>query len=266
MRTVQTANDSSDFELSDMRSGLLQSVAAVWEEGLTTTRAGRGSREPRECEHHRWLAEQMQAGDTTISSNYDCLIDHALHAFGDGKWNACYGYDFSALAELGNLDQHVFLSPDRDPAEPDQTVYLLKLHGSLHFQSMKGGEGIKLKQRPYTRRHGDLDFEILPPVSRKNFDQGLFRALWQRASRAIHETDTMVLIGYSFPATDLHSVALFGSSVAAKELRNLTIVNPDQSSRTRAVDVLRRGIGDDTRIIEFDTLAEFARTSWTLWG
>lgn len=268
IRMVRTANESTDFELSelaDMRSGLLQAVAAVLEESLTSTLRGHGSRDFKECRHHGWLVEQMQAGDTTISYNYDCLIDHALRTRGAGRWNAYYGYGFASLAERDKLDQHIFWSPDTDVATAEQTVYLLKLHGSLHFQRMKG-EGIKLKTRPYTRQRGNLDFEILPPVSHKNFDEGLFRSLWQRASRAINETDSMVLIGYSFPATDLHSVALFGSSVAAKGLRTLTIVNPDERARSRAVDVLRRGISDSTRIVEFDSLAEFAQTTRALWG
>jgi hypothetical protein len=268
MRMVRTADESTDFdlaELADMRSGLLQAVAAVLEESLTSTRRGVGSRAFKECDHHGWLVDQMHAGDTTISYNYDCLIDHALRTHGAGKWNAYYGYGFAALAERDKLDQHPFWSPDTDVATAEETVFLLKLHGSLHFQLAKG-EGIRLKTRPYTRQRGDLDFEILPPVSHKNFDEGLFRALWQRASRAINETASMVLVGYSFPATDLHSVALFRSSVAAKGLKKLTIVNPDASSRSRAVDVLRRGINEGTRIIEFDTFSEFAQTSRALWG
>jgi hypothetical protein len=268
IRMVRTADESTDFDLGElerMRSGLLQAVAAVLEESLTSTRGGVGSRGFKECDHHAWLVEQMQAGDTTVSYNYDCLIDHALRTRGAGKWNAYYGYGFAALAERDKLDQHIFWSPDTDIAASDETAYLLKLHGSLHFQRTKG-DGVKLKTRPYTRQRGDLDFEILPPVSHKNFDEGLFRTLWQRASRAINETDSMVLIGYSFPATDLHSVALFRSSVAAKGLRILSIVNPDESSRSRAVDILRRGISDSTRIIEFDSLAEFAQTTRALWG
>lgn len=268
MRMVRTADESTDFdlaELAEMRSGLLQAVAAVLEESLTSTSHGVGSRSFKACNHHGWLVDQMRAGDTTISYNYDCLIDHALRTSGAGKWNAYYGYGFASLAERDKLDQHIFWSPDIDVATAEECVYLLKLHGSLHFQLDKAG-GIKLKTRPYTRQRGDLNFEILPPVSHKNFDEGLFRALWQRASRAINQTDSMVLIGYSFPATDLHSVALFRSSVAAAGLKKLTIVNPDANSRARAVDVLRRGISDRTRIIEFDTLAEFARTTRALWA
>lgn len=268
IRMVQTADETTDFGLSElkaMRSGLLQAVAAVLEESLTSTRGGRGTRIPEECSHHNWLVGEMQAGDTTITYNYDCLVDHALRTRGAGKWNAFYGYGFAGLAERGKLDQHPFWSPDTDVATADRTVYLLKLHGSLHFQLMTG-DGIKLKIRPYTRQRGDLNFEILPPVSHKNFDEGVFRSLWQRASGAINETDSMVLIGYSFPATDLHSVALFRSSVAENRLRKLTIVNPDEGARSRAVDVLRRGVCGTTRIIEFESFEEFAGTSRALWG
>jgi hypothetical protein len=268
IRMVHTADETTDFALEQlwgMRSNLLQAVAAVLEESLTETHDGHGTLVMACCDYHTWLVEQMHAGDTTISYNYDCLIDHALRTSGEGKWNAYYGYGFGDLAEQDKLDQHPFWSPDDNVAGVDETVYLLKLHGSLNFQRTEG-DGIKLKARPYTRQHGDLKFEIIPPESHKNFDESFFQPLWRHASRAINTTESMVLIGYSFPPTDLHSVALFRSSVAAGALKKLTIVNPDREARARTVDVLRRGIGEVTRIIEFDCLREFAETPRALWG
>src|SRR5690606_35977210 len=31
-----------------------------------------------QCEHHHWLVDQLEVGDTIISFNYDCLIDFSL--------------------------------------------------------------------------------------------------------------------------------------------------------------------------------------------
>lgn len=248
-----------------MRSNLLQAVAAVLEEALTETHDGRGSRVLLRCTHHEALVGHLQAGDTIISYNYDCLMDCSLRTAGANRWNAYYGYGLKSLAEQDKLGQHPFWSPDNDVAAEQETAYLLKLHGSLNFQRADAG-GIRLKIRPYTRQRGDLNFEIIAPEPQKPFDEGLFRPLWQHASRAVNATSSMVLIGYSFPQTDLHSAALFRSSVGAGALRKLTIVNPDDTARSRAIDVLRRGLAKTTRIIEFDTFREFVRAPRALWG
>ncbi|WED25455.1 SIR2 family protein [Vibrio sp. DW001] len=52
---------------------------------------------------------------------------------------------------------------------------------------------------------------IIPPVKQKKYDQygELFGSLWSKTSEAIQKADEIILIGYSFPKTDIKSTQLF---------------------------------------------------------
>ena len=265
--TKGTAGSNPD-ELEAKRVRLKQAIAAVLEESLTTGNSSSRSRgrDHRECMHHRKLVDELKASDAIISFNYDCLTDYMLKQHGKGKWNARYGYGLPMRRGRGS---HI---DGEDPWTPsgnggpsrNKTIRLLKLHGSIHFSAQSKGR-FSLKERPYTRQHGNLRFEIIPPEWNKGFDEGVFRRLWGIARDEIHKATTIVVIGYSFPLTDLHTSALFRVSVAEKSLRNVVIVNPDAEARRRTRDVLRRGFSSATRVLVFDRLKDFAAVDRTLW-
>ncbi|WP_305819711.1 hypothetical protein [Photobacterium leiognathi] len=52
---------------------------------------------------------------------------------------------------------------------------------------------------------------IIPPVKEKKYDQYgcLFENLWKKTASAIEKADEIILIGYSFPKTDIKSTKLF---------------------------------------------------------
>jgi hypothetical protein len=52
---------------------------------------------------------------------------------------------------------------------------------------------------------------IIPPVKNKKYDQygSLFDGLWEKTANAIVLADEIILIGYSFPKTDIKSTKLF---------------------------------------------------------
>ncbi|MEZ9464875.1 hypothetical protein AB4178_24650 [Vibrio splendidus] len=52
---------------------------------------------------------------------------------------------------------------------------------------------------------------IIPPVKEKKYDQygSLFDGLWESTGKAIETADEIILIGYSFPKTDIKSSKLF---------------------------------------------------------
>lgn len=52
---------------------------------------------------------------------------------------------------------------------------------------------------------------IIPPVKEKKYDQygNLFDGLWEKTAKAIEIADEIILIGYSFPKTDIKSTKLF---------------------------------------------------------
>jgi SIR2-like domain len=239
------------------REFLLQGLAAVLEESLADGNTHRS------CAYHKHLVQKLAARDAIISFNYDCLMDTALKLDGSGKWNARYGYSLplprGRTQPIGEAEWQ-----PTSPSKKADTIRLLKLHGSTHFRRAKRTL-MELKRRPYTRQHGNVNFEIIPPESQKRFDEGVYAKLWHEASREIGRATSMVVIGYSFPPSDQHASALFRLSVRRDHLKKLCIVNPDREARYRARDILWQGISNSTRVSVFDRFKEFAAADPALW-
>ncbi|ACB75577.1 hypothetical protein [Opitutus terrae] len=270
-RMVKLTGGSRDFneaELAEISSRLKQAIAAVFEESLCIQKNNRTTRRPRTCNwHRRFIQNCLRRGDVIISFNYDCILDYSLKHFGSGKWNAHKGYGFKLQPGGRGLAGESFWQPEK-PTSPDLTVKLLKLHGSLHFQIDDVDDtssALELKERPYTRQGGDLKFSIIPPEWHKRFDKGVFAHLWKQASDSIYDAEHIVLVGYSLPPTDLHSTALFRTSVRKDRLKSLVVVNPNQEARKRARTVLQRGIAEQTRVLSFDSLGELVAADRAVW-
>ena len=87
---------------------------------------------------------------------------------------------------------------------------------------------------------------LIPPVKEKSYQffGTLFDTLWQQASTAIQACDEVLVIGYSFPRTDLKSLGLFKSAFSRRmSLPRVTIVDP-YPARPRDVFRLELGIPD----------------------
>ncbi len=266
IKMLKTTGESRDFkanELQQKRDRLKQAVAVVLEESLT---AGLTAKT---CAHHeQFVAKILQPRDAIISFNYDCVLDDSLHAKGNFKWNSHYGYGFNLGPGGKRFLGHEHWQPQQ-PSPKEETAKLYKLHGSLHFLISGTDEQprIRLKQRPYTKQAGGgVRFSIIPPEWHKQFDKGAFATLWSKASMAINEARHIVLIGYSLPATDLHSTALFRTSVKKGALESLIVVNPDRETRWRIRSVLQRGLSPHTKVLSFDYFPEFLAADKSLWA
>lgn len=80
---------------------------------------------------------------------------------------------------------------------------------------------------------GDAGIEsmplIIPPVKQKAYDQfgGLFAELWNRAETALVNADRIVVIGYSFPKTDIRSNQLFQNAMMRRDtIPRVVILDP----------------------------------------
>jgi len=271
-RMIETTGESKHFkskELAEISDRLKQAIAVVLEDSIADRASDGTSRQaPRICEYHkRLVSELLRPRDAIVSFNYDCLLDYALKADGSHKWNARRGYGFSLGSGGASLKGYDHWQPT-DPAPEPETIHFYKLHGSLHFyvqESTKKKAVVTFKQRPYTKQKGKLQFTIIPPEWHKNYDAGVFPRLWKSASDAIYEAREIVVIGYSLPPTDLHSTALFRTSVKPGSLRSLVVVNPDREARKRVRSVLQRGFSRDTRVLSFDRFEHFVAASRELW-
>lgn len=272
IRMLDTTGQNRDFKIKDLkekRDRLEQAIAVVLEDSLAAKDdQGHSSLKPRCCKHHeRLVKELLKTGDDIITFNYDCVLDYALKQGGDRKWDARYGYGFSLGARGKSLTGDAAWQPAQ-PAGKDQTVHLYKLHGSLHFnvKGSAGAEKVHLKERPYTKQHGTMHFTIIPPEWHKAYDKGVFSKLWHDAAGAINRARHMVLIGYSLPPTDLHSTALFRTSIKSGALKSLVVVNPDRAARRRTRSVLQRGLAPTSKILSFDYLDHFVAAHRDVWA
>lgn len=264
-------------ELKAKRSRLLQAIAAVFENSLMVENKD-GGKTHASCKYHSNLVSHLSVDDAILSFNYDCLIDNALKNMGPGngdaesetsvgKWNPRRGYGFD-LRRGNTLDGHQYWGP-RTPAAKAGTIYLYKLHGSMHFRityRKDGSAKISLKQKPYTSSTGALRFEIIPPEWNKPFDQGVFARIWKHAALKLYKAKHLIFIGYSLPLTDMHSTALFRMNVRQDGLKTLVVVNPDREVLQRTVNVVQRGITKFTKVIHVENFAQFDALNPALWG
>lgn len=267
LATTRESRDFSKKELNEKRERLEQALAATLEASLSEHGInGESTRKLKPCDYHDTLVrDQLQAADEIISFNYDCTIDDSLRRCGSDKWNARYGYGFNLGSRGSRFHGEEGWQPST-PASKEKTIKLFKLHGSLHFKIEKDPYEVTLKQRPYTAQNGKLKFTIIPPEWHKKYDEPEFADLWSKAAEAIHRAKSIVFIGYSLPPTDLHTTALFRTSIKKGGLKKVTVVNPDRDARRRIRAVLQRGCKNTTRIVSFDMLSHFVAAERSVWA
>jgi hypothetical protein len=207
------------------------------------------------CAWHDRIAFALRKEDAVISFNYDVLIDEALSRLATGIWLADRGYGFKI--KDGTSSWSAKSTPGAFPTKT--YLRLLKPHGSLHWADI---DGAKKQLRLDTDAYGSRGARenIIPPT----WDKGIlgewpWKPVWQEASAMLQSTRCLIVIGYSVPQTDLTSQALIRSSLSGGSLRLLVVANPDPRARGRVIDLARGAIDSRTRILELDSLREFAQ-------
>lgn len=239
--------------LMAMRDRLLEALSATLEESADVAKEASPARKSR-CRYHDSLVDALEAQDTIISFNYDCVIDHALREQGSGKWSAKFGYTFP---NAGRVEKVRPWNAKQAPTTLNGSINLLKLHGSLNwFPFPPGGQGpIKLRERPY-KQAGQKRYEIVPPEYVKRKDaQPIYKALWGHAEMALRRAEVLVFIGFSFTPTDLDVEALFRLALVSgrKKLRRVVIANPNREHRQRIRSILAPALRDGAILVQFDS-------------
>lgn len=213
------------------------------------------------CRYHRRIAERLEPGDHVISFNYDCVMDDALRRDGTGRWSAHTGYDFPSRYTVEPKGARFWTPAGTGRLDLQDSIRLLKLHGSVHWQLPAEGTSVKLKQRLH-QQFGTPRFDIVPPQWNKSLRTPVFRHIWRSAFRAIQRSDRIAIIGFSFAPTDLHVESLFRLALSRTPLRTLVIVNPSQPDRARIRRVFASALATTGAVVrEYDDLAVFA-TAW----
>lgn len=242
-------------EIRRKRDRLMTVLAAVLEE---STDVSKKDSEP--CIHHEALVGELAPRDTVITFNYDCVIDHALRRSATGKWSAKYGY---CVPRPNRVVGHETWDAEKAPTGSNNTIHLLKLHGSLNWPpwtSATAEDELKLKQRLYQQR-GTPRFKIIPPEFVKNIrDDSNFETLWKNAERALRHAEVIALVGFSFTPTDLHVDSLFRIALAQNsKLRTLVIANPSKHDRGRIRTIFSKALGQNRCVVrQYADLADLA--------
>jgi hypothetical protein len=237
-----------------MRSHFLQVLMAVLNESIGRTPT---------CEYHSRLIENLNPTDTIISLNYDWLIDHTLKVKGANKWNPKIGYGvpvYERRPRGAGAEYWACQDKNGQPRYPNRSILLLKLHGSMNWFPVppdRQPPRLQLRRRWWHQR-GGLKAEIVPPEWNKPTRSGVYVPVWRRARRSLQEAKALIVIGYSFPETDLPLHALFTVEQNPSVLKLLVTVNPDQRARERIRSVVRRRLGVQTRVLSFEDFRDFS--------
>lgn len=212
--------------------------------------------ENKNCKYHKQLVTNLHTNDVILSFNYDCLIDTALRDGAGKRWNPKKGY--GCRVKSGDLHWCKRTGRGRDTKN---SIALLKLHGSLNWRISKGQVILRRNSYGASSAKGN----IIPPTWFKYLNKDPYKSVWRRTRREIRKCRALIVIGYSMPSMDLFSHALFKTEISSKieredKIEYLVIANPDPSARQRFIDLMGDGMGESTRVLQFDSLRELAHS------
>nr|ART37602.1 E391 [uncultured bacterium] len=123
---------------------------------------------------------------------------------------------------------------------------ILKLHGSISWYEESTDSTIRIRDRD-----GNINWEripiIVPPVLDKSQHYAIdrLRQQWANAHSALEQADEIVIIGFSFPPTDISCQFLFRSALKSRSKVRIVVVNIDHTIRERYDPIFRELVGVD---------------------
>jgi hypothetical protein len=162
---------------------------------------------------------------------------------------------------------------------PEDGMDLLKLHGSLNWR-YSGPDGAlgdplfdllagnppqwnaeSLTPSETARREAyDLVPMIIPPTAVKSpyYGNGMLRANWKYAREALNNSDELVLMGFSLPASDLLVSSMLATELPVESA--ITPLNRDTKILERIIDVF--DIEHYPRTVNDDYIGENPIAAW----
>lgn len=164
-------------------------------------------------------------------------------------FNYDVGLDFAL--SFGGFNVDYATSPENVSNPASSTIPLLKLHGSLNWWRHSNdsievvdlnslANGVKLKNGSGWRvteevrkiankqTQGEIEPVIVPPSWSKGSFYAQLTSVWKRASHELSEAETITVIGYSLPETDVFFRHLFAlGTIGAKPIRDFTVIDPN---------------------------------------
>lgn len=216
-----------------------------------------------------WLRDVGDSNDIhVLTFNHDLEVEKTLTAIGRVQMYKKFGQTlclpYSYGSELvrartfgpGRVDRF-----DVSPVEPQQYVWLFKLHGSLNWASvhdsadppfhevLSPARDLRWTSRtdiPTAMRVSDSGRKryavplVVPPVHNKaSIMPPALTSLWEEAELALQQADEVTLVGYSCPEADAEAENLLRRGLRRNGSPDLlTIVNPDSSAVGRFAEIV----------------------------
>lgn len=171
------------------------------------------------------LAAILHPADTIITTNWDMLLDRALHESSAGLVAAQLGTDATIVARDGT---ETLNAPARFPPGPR----LLKLHGSFTWLYCQCCTRLYVNPQvpiaalarsgasPTSANGCDCGALLSPllvaPTYLKDYHNRHLANVWHAALDSLARSDTWFFIGYSLPADDMHIRVLFKKALQAR--------------------------------------------------
>jgi hypothetical protein len=185
-------------DLQESREELLFTIAQWFHQLYKNTRTA------------RWLpriVERLRGENAAIVSfNWDLVLDQQL--FGSDLNSQSYGLvsNFGTgpvlLKPHGSLNWYDSTQIQKVMAEKHTTIFPAKDHHPS-IEAFLPPREIKSKSG---KRYTPL---IVPPTYLKDFQQPIFRQLWNSCTDALSTPKKLIFFGYSLPAADLHAQFIF---------------------------------------------------------
>lgn len=188
------------------------------------------------------------AGADILTFNYDLLVENVLRDWDRNVTGAdIYPIPLTARRPAGGGGLFGY----SNPTLPLPSLH--KLHGSVNwlYGGIDHSDGpITLgpwyrtdpqDQEPRERYlYADLTPLVIPPTSSKSpfYGNMALRSLWADAAAALHRADELVVIGYSFPASDQQVTTLIRTALPPG--KTIRVVTLDQPVADRAADAFAR--------------------------
>lgn len=183
-----------------------------------------------------------------VTFNYDLIADTTLAEMGKLAWKRAeysgpgggeMGFPV-VLRRVGQSDQVIRIERRKQKSR----IPLLKLHGSIHWDTMPGKKyRLSLASQPADRARLDYSLAprnplIVPPVAAKIDIQKRLKHIWIQARGLLEKAPGWIIWGYSFPATDTVSMVLFRTALEGVRKKRIVVVNPD----SKVAEAVERGL------------------------
>lgn len=178
-----------------------------------------------------WELIKRAQACTIVTTNYDILIERALHAkHPDGSTSPEFNYGGFPYPFSVRKMVNISAPPNKRsvPVQLGSKYNVYKLHGSLnwafehHQTNMKCHDDVRAVFRTTDQVGAPA---LIPPLPEKELPEA-FATIWNQASRALREARSLVVCGYSLPPYDHHMRKWLTSTFSTSGLRRVAILDP----------------------------------------